>query len=203
MTYVCIEPDDVFYDFLEKNVIRILENNNKTIIYKIKSLVGKSISNVSLEGVGGTKHAVPDSKAGNYISKKLDSILSDITCTEIRLLKTDVDGFDYDVIDSAESIVLQQKPIIYFECEYNYEYQKNGYINTIKWLSSIGYEDYIVFDNFGEIMIRTSDIQQIFHLIEYLWKQNMEGATRTIFYYDILAASEKDKEIIDKSVCTY
>lgn len=203
MTFVCIEPDDVFYDYLEKNVSRILANNNKTIIYKVKSLVGKTISNASLEGIGGTKHAVPDSVAGNYFSEKLDSILSDITCTEIKLLKTDVDGFDYDVIDSAESLLLKQKPIIYFECAFDHEYQKNGYINTIKWLTSIGYKDYIVFDNFGELMIRTKDIYQIFQLIEYIWKQNKKGATRTIFYYDILTVCEKDKEIIDMSVCTY
>ena len=125
--------DDSFFKFLEINLNRIKSIRTDLNVCTIKSLVGKNISDVTLEGHGGTKHAAL-SNEGGVKSLSLDSLLSKLPHKKIRLLKTDVDGFDYDVIDSATSLIRDHKPIIFFECHCDFEYQKSGYKNMLSEL---------------------------------------------------------------------
>lgn len=193
--YLCIEPDESFFKHLKKNVEIIKRTIPNADIQTIQALVGRNVSNVSLDGKGGTKHAVNNSE-GNIHSASLDNIIAKTT-SRIRLLKSDVDGFDYDVLDSSMEIIVQHAPIIFFECYYDFIYQKNGYTNTLKTLYEIGYKDFTVFDNFGEVILRTDDLNILTQLINYLWQQNIGLATRTIYYFDILAVQKNDVELID------
>ena len=133
----------------------------------------------------------------------LDELISDNEITNIRILKSDVDGFDYDVIDSSIAVIEKHEPIIFFECYYDYEYQKISYCNIIRSLESYGYCDWTVFDNFGAIIVRTSDIETIFQLISYIWQQKIGLATPTIYYYDIMVVKNKDSALIDKVLEEY
>ncbi len=198
--YICIEPDDSFYNHLEKNIARIKKSIKSLKIQTIKALVGKNISNVSLYGKGGTKHAVIEDE-GRTKSLPLDEIIPNTL--NVRILKSDVDGFDYDVLDSSMAVIEANKPIIFFECQYDFEYQKNGYINTLKVLESSGYCDWTVFDNFGELVVRTNNINIISQLMNYIWQQNIGNATRTIYYFDILCVQKKDSLLIDKVLSEY
>jgi FkbM family methyltransferase len=200
INYICIEPDDSFFDLLEKNIVRIKNSVKDLNVQTIKALVGKNISDVKLEGKNGTKHAVME-KNGFIKSQLLDQII--LIKKNIRLLKSDVDGFDYDVLDSSISIIKKNKPIIFFECHCNFKYQKIGYINTLKQLALIGYCYWIVFDNFGEVMIKTKDVSIIIQLIDYVWQQNIDKTTRTIYYYDILVVQKNEIDFIDKVLKEY
>lgn len=200
LSYICIEPDDFFYRYLEDNVKRIQASVNGIKIQTIKSLVGQNITNVSLDGKGGTKHAVIGND-GSIKSLPLYRLISD-DCS-IRVLKSDVDGFDYDVLDSSMTLLDKHKPIIFFECQYDYEYQLFGYFETLKSLSSAGYCDWTVFDNFGDIVVRTDDLGIIMQLMRYVWQQNIGCATRTIYYFDILAVHKNDSALIDKVLSEY
>lgn len=208
LNYICIEPDAFFSSYLEKNIKRIQEFFHSAKISNVKSLVGKAISNVLLEGAGGTKHAV---FASNSIpsdqhlikSKLLDTIILDLNCKNVRLLKTDIDGFDWDAIDSASQLLLDQQPMIFFECQYDKDYQITNYQKTITHMNSIGYHNWTIFDNFGEIILRTDNFQNIFQIMNYVWKQNCGSSTRTIYYCDILAVTTKDESLIDKVVSEY
>jgi FkbM family methyltransferase len=199
--YICIEPDQAFFDELVSNITRIKKCHPGLDVITVKHLVGNSLSNVSLEGVGGTRHAVVGK--GTQTAKPLDEILADIACPPVKLLKIDVDGYDYDVIDSAQDLLVSQHPVLFFECQYDFDYQKMGFKKTIAWLNSIDYTNWTVFDNFGEIMLRTNDIQQLYQLIEYIWQQNTNSASRTIFYFDILANVNDDKKFVSDALSTY
>jgi FkbM family methyltransferase len=200
LEYICIEPDNSFFSLLQENVIRIKSSVKDLNVQTIKALVGKNISNVSLEGKNGSKHAVIKKK-GIIKSQPLDKIISNKK--NIRLLKSDVDGFDYDVLDSSETIIKKNKPIIFFECYYDFEYQKLGYIKTLKQLKKLGYCYWVVFDNFGEIMLKTSDLSIIIQLIDYIWQQNIDKTTKNIIYYDILTLQRNDLAFIDRVLKKY
>ena len=165
-------------------------------------MVGKDISGVKLEGVGGTKHAVTG-VIGDIQSQQLDELIINLEYRNFRLLKSDVDGFDYDVIESSINLIKNSKPIIFFECHYDFEFQKIGYEKIIKKLEDLNYCDWVVFDNFGEVILRTSDSQQLKGLINYVWHQNLGNATRTIFYFDILAIHSSDSELISTVMRDY
>jgi FkbM family methyltransferase len=201
-SYVCIEPDDQFHRYLEHNAERIRQAVSGVTIRLIKALVGQNISNVSLDGTGGTKHAVADG-AGSIQSQPLDALLADQQGLTIRIIKSDVDGFDYDVLDSSRAVINCHGPMLFFECYYTHEYQMRGFSTAFRTLEAEGYRDWIVFDNFGEFMLRTADLAVLDQLLDYVWKQNAGTASRTIHYYDILAVQDKDSALIDRVLGDY
>jgi hypothetical protein len=168
----------------------------------IKSLVGKNITLVALEGVGGTKHAVVGQ--GNHQAETLDEIVRALIGTSrVSLIKSDVDGFDYDMIDSAEELIASNGPMIFFECYVTSPQQKEGFEITLNWLQSIGYKDWTAFDKFGEVILRTADAADMLQLIDYVWKQSTGAATRTIYYFDFFAGMGSDRQLIDAAVRSY
>lgn len=202
LSFLCIEPDDGFFSFLQTNARAIETADTQASIQLVQALVGKNVSGVSLQEGRGTKFAVPVSQGTGIQSVSLDKLLSERS-EPVRLLKSDVDGFDYDVIDSAIQRLRQNQPILFFECQFDNEKQKVGYERTVTELATLGYCDWILFDNFGEVLLRTDDLGQILHLFQYLWKQNQGLATRTIPYYDLMVAPLKDHELLSQVLHEY
>lgn len=206
VTYYPVEGDPIFFEYLLQNIERI--KSNKLIgnfhVYPINSIVTGRDNNVSLEGVGGTKHAVVkmDGVPNNLI-ESLDNILSSFSLESLDLLKIDVDGFDWDVINSARKTVLKYNPLIFFELFFSDHEQRQGYVDTVNWLTANGYNDYSIFDNFGELILRTDSIRCIHSLMEYVNKQNQGITTRTIYYFDILAGTCEHKALIDQTLASY
>jgi hypothetical protein len=52
-------------------------------------------------------------------------------------------------------------------------------------------------------MIKTKDVIIIIHLIDYVWQQNIDKTTRTIYYYDILVVQKNEIDFIDKVLKEY
>lgn len=201
LSYICIEANSYFFSYLERNANRMKAKSNSTSIKLINSFVGKDITNVTLEGSVGTKKAILG--GGGHRSKTLDSLVLDEEPTSIRLLKSDVDGFDYDIINSAQIILTKHSPILFFECQLDHEFQKFGYTSMLTELVSQGYENFFIFDNFGELLFTTKNISDVNQLIEYVWRQNALRATRTIYYYDIISSKNNDADLINNAVSAY
>ena len=93
---------------------------------------------------GDKKHAVHKGilkKTSNRIIS-LDSLLKK-NKKRIRLIKIDVDGYELEVLKSAEKTLKKEKPIIYFELA-PYLYKEIGYTvdHLIRYLEKIGYAFY-------------------------------------------------------------
>ena len=203
-TYVCVEPDDGFFRYLRTNIARMRASLGPLSVHVVQSLVGQSVGGVSLAGGGGTRHAVTaDGAAAGHVPVTLDSILAVLPPLTVRLLKSDVDGFDYDVIDSTAGLLAAQKPILFFEAQCDFDWQLAGFTRTIAWLSGQGYRHWCAFDNFGEIVLRTGDAGEIGQLLGYVWKQNQGKATRTIHYFDLLACTAADAGLIARVLDSY
>ncbi len=203
-TYVCIEPDAGFFAYLQINIARMQSSLGQLSVHVVQSLVGKSVGDVTLAGSGGSRHAVAaDAVAAGHSSATLDSILAALPPLSIDLLKSDVDGFDFDVIDSAEALLNTQHPMLFFESYCDSEAQLAGFIRTIGWLETLGYRHWTAFDNFGTIVLRTSDAGLIVQLLDYVWKQNRQLATRTIYYLDVLAWTDAHASLIERVLDSY
>jgi FkbM family methyltransferase len=201
-TYICIEPDDTFFGYLARNIERMRTAHPGIRVHAIKALVGQGISASHLEGDGGTRHAVP-SADGGLTPRTFDELIRTIPVERVRLLKTDVDGFDYDVLDSSSAVIEAHQPLVFFELYYDNATQRDGYANTLEALAGQGYCDWTVFDNFGELLLRTNDLSVLYQLMSYLWQQNAGRATRTIWYFDILAAQRHDRAFLDRVLSAY
>lgn len=201
-SFICVEADDDFYGQLLLNIEAIKREKPLIEVHAIKCLVGKHVSQVSLDGTGGTKHAVVG--AGGLSPETLDDILERFPdLPEIRLLKSDVDGFDFDVIDSAFETIKRHNPILFFECYFEFENQLRGYVKTLTELGKMGYSVFAVFDNFGSLLLRTHEVQSVISVFDYVWEQIQGEASPTIYYVDVLASRADSEQFIDQVVDSY
>lgn len=206
INYFCIEADKKFMKYLEKNT-DILRKHNDCKIILSNSFIGKEVENALLDGEGGTKHAIitliPEEI--KMISITLDKLISKKlnNCDHVSLLKIDVDGYDYDVINSAMGFIMKNSPILFFECYLSSFDKKKKYEDTIINLSKIGYSKWVIFDNFGGIIFKTEDVKTIFDVFNYIWKQNINKTSRTIYYIDILACKDDKSNLISEVLSKY
>lgn len=208
LNYICIEPDAYFFSFLEKNTNALKLQFPKSNILNLNILVGDLVDNVSLDGVGGTKNAVPSISSNAIKSLALDEIIkSEISdfcqIDSIRLIKSDVDGFDWDVLGSCKELIIKNIPLLYFECQFNDLDIKNRFSDLILYLKNNGYSWFVLFDNFGQVVVRTNDINIVENMFDYVWLQNTGFSTRTINYYDVLAYSSRDYELVENIISKY
>jgi FkbM family methyltransferase len=205
--YLCIEADPTFFSILQTNIDAIQANSPGIRIDALCELIGgKHLDRAYLEGSGGTKKAVISSDDSQSLqSKSLDSVLLHTLSTKakISLLKTDTDGWDFDVITSAMQIITKHQPLIFFECQYADPQQLNGYTETIDWLAERGYISWFLFDNYGGFILETNATGIIKSLMAYTEKQNYGLSTRTFHYMDILAATPATLPLATSAVAAH
>ncbi|WP_428826921.1 FkbM family methyltransferase [Azonexus sp. IMCC34842] len=201
LEFICIEPDDIFFSYLNKNAKTIRNNISNSKIDTLKQLVGKNITNVKLVGAIGSRHSVEISGKG-LKSIQLDTILAGYL-KKPRLIKCDVDGFDWDVLESASNTLQTGSTIIFFECEYTQLSQAARFKKIISSMSDYGYHHWRIFDNFGNFLLKTDDTHQIFSLMNYVWRQNFGGSSRTIWYFDLLACKIDEEAFLEAVVDKY
>tara|TARA_B100001175_G_C19363774_1_gene568387 strand:- start:95 stop:931 length:837 start_codon:yes stop_codon:yes gene_type:complete len=147
--YYCIEGDNFFFKYLQKNK-KSLDINIQNKIILIKAFVGDQLKG-NLSGTSiGTKSLI-ESELGTK-SKKLDDIILDYKIKNIKLIKVDVDGYDYNILFSAINELTNNKPDIFFEYLSLNELGKKNYLILIKKLSEIGYSNWTMLDNYGSII---------------------------------------------------
>ena len=193
--YFGIEPDDLFFKYLEKNI-----NQNKLSkqikIYKNFITSKKKIG--LLGGSSGTKKFIPSksNKIENQIS--LDNFVNVNCIKNLELIKIDTDGYDYDVLKSGNKIIKKFKPIIFFECQIDNKKNIDKYMEEIENLKNFFYNFYF-FDNFGNFIVKSSNLDQIRELLGYVYNQN-NFKNKSIYYYDILACTQNDCKRIIRSI---
>jgi FkbM family methyltransferase len=203
LEYICIEADSNFYKDLVENIktLKIIKPELK--IRTANEYIGQDNDNVSLiDGTHGSKRSVTD--LGSIKSLGLADLFRKFNISEkkLSLIKSDVDGCDWDVIQSSFTL-LKNLPYIYFECFYQNIEQLNNFKITISDLFNKGYTNFSFFDNYGQHICCENNLKNIYELLDYIKRQNFSKSTRTIFYYDILAFSEKEKEKTKKIIIDY
>lgn len=212
LTYLCVEPDSGFFSYLEHNAQIIRARHPQAQIHNVQALVGRPGASAVLDGGGGSKHARPLEQAAAASPSEGGEVHHTITMddiasgalqgelSQIRLLKSDVDGFDHDVLASASQIIATSQPLLFFECQAVDEQQLSSYKRCIDALAAQGYEQFWLIDNYGNPMLSTRDPQAVQQMFDYIWRQGRHGATRSIYYVDILASSARDTALADETV---
>lgn len=202
--YICVEPDPMFFSHLEANIAQIEGQRAGAHIEPVCALIGCAITAADLTGGGGSRHACPGETAA-IPTVTLDRLLADRDIRDhVRMIKSDVDGFDYDVLDSAAETIRQHAPLLYFECQCDSTSQRSGFAATLSRLEGLGYCDWSVFDNFGALLLRTGDLATVSQLIDYAWQQRSAALAKpTIYYVDVLAAQKADIEWVSEVLASY
>jgi hypothetical protein len=175
LNFFCAEPQADVYGALQQNA-KLVEKKLKTKVRIMKNTIGT---------VG-----VPLQTVMEEFAYKPD------------LIKVDVDGMDYDVLNSYK---FEQQPMIYFEADYQTETQLELFKKLIYDLTMKGYSKFFLFDNFGAFMggVEHDQTDHIDNLFDYIWTLKQRRSTMTIYYLDILAVTPKDALRASRSVNDY
>ncbi len=182
-----IEGDPVYFEIMKLNLpqfkdaevfLALLGEENKTEqLYIDKS-----------EGTG---------KVANSFNKvqveKLDDIASKYQFKNIKLLKTDTDGFDLKIIRGSFEIIKVQQPVLFFEYDAVFleEQNENG-ADIFVQLKRLGYNNALFYDNYGKLLLSLTidNTATILQLYSYMKKR--EGAFE---YFDVCVFHEKDNDM--------
>lgn len=208
LNYIAVEPHPLYASYLTGNM-NALKGLYENVIIR-KTMIGQQNNGTLIKNHGTATRAETDSKSANHISQeRLDDLITEFEInhpgelSRLRLIKIDVDGYDWDVIGSGQSFLSAHKPLVYFECHHSTDDQLEEYKKTFLLMKSWGYSHFFIFDNFGNFFLVESDVHRIYQFLEYVMIQNRGLASRTIYYWDILAADATKEDFCTKVIEQY
>jgi len=170
---------------------QLLENVKGLPVRCVRALVGTAQFGGSLVRLGGTAKLVRAATESD--ARPLDAILqeAEISLLDIALLKTDTDGCDADVILSAKETLRGSEPLLFCENAFSDEIEEREFNSAYEYITKLGYQHFWVFDNFGNLMLSECSYAGVCDLNRYVLSQNRHACTRTIFYVEVLAATDR------------
>ena len=162
---ICIEPSRRYVRLLRRTV----RENHWTDVRIDQRLLGRAPGRGVLYTNTRTASAVADSydgqefvEAAQLPVETLDGVMVD---EHVAFLKIDTDGSDYDVLLGARAMLARSMPPIFFEFEPSLM-RRAGHEpeNAIMYLQHLGYEQFLVFSQFGEALETTRASARIVEL---------------------------------------
>lgn len=187
---LAIEGDPYYFKLLEKNAAEFSD----TVL--VNSYLGEfceelNVSSTKDRGTGGLK--VVENSISKIQIKTLDeTIKGNLQFQDSKILKIDTDGFDFKILRGATSFLLKSKPLVFFEYD-PFLLKNNGEDSkeVFKFLLNLGYENILLYDNFGELMLSAhlGSQQLIAEINSYLLGRMSQ------FYCDICAFHGDDNDL--------
>jgi FkbM family methyltransferase len=211
---LCIEGHPRFLPYLRRNLARLPAG-----IEVAECLLGARAGTVPAEsfaadhgtamidpGAGGDASA--EGAAGVPV-RRLDEVLrAHPRFARARLLKTDTDGSDFEILRSSLEALAGTRPVLFFE--YDPTLRPDGLAQaraTIEALVHAGYASFLVHDNFGHYVRRidartpAAAAPAFAELDRYLFSNLYFG--RRIYYYDVCAFSTADADLCEALESTH
>lgn len=151
---VCVEPDPQWIDYLEHNVGALPH-----VAVEPSVLVGPEDAGASMELVHesvGTSHVQRSTDGSGLPSLTTDELLTKYPqLADVRLVKSDTDGYDVQLVPALARTFLPSKPVLFFEFDprptavATPELEPNDIWDV---LVDLGYEHALVWDNGGRLI---------------------------------------------------
>jgi FkbM family methyltransferase len=204
---ICIEGNQKFLPLLKVNIM----NLPGTI-----RIVPKFIGPESIESMGrivtdnGTAHIerkVDRDQLGHQLDKISVTTYKEVSIAnadlpEVRLIKTDTDGFDFKIILSLINQIKSSLPVLFFEFDPSFSPKDEKFeaFDAIDELIKVGYLHYVIYDNFGNYMFSFSDAasERFKDLVCFLEQSRICGGG--VVYLDVSCFAEKDVDLFRQLV---
>lgn len=204
---ICIEGAPSFVKDLRSNSLSIGGSNHIVECY-IGPQAGNVRSNAILatSGTARSKDSIGiatcrsrDFHPGDIPVRALEEVVSaTLTPAEVRLVKIDTDGSDFDIIAGSESFFQKSEAGVYFEFDPLMAVKsKSSWLDAVSLLIETGRDRFIVYDNFGNLLIsiHQAPLERFAELTDFLNSTRINGGG--IHYFDILAVHRTDTDLFD------
>lgn len=201
---LCIEGDPILLSILTENIARLGQG-----VIMEPSFVGQDGGAVNLsstDDLGRNACLVQAMDLQGAVKlRSLRSILSDHPeFRGAKLLKTDTEGFDFEIIMQSLETIQESKPVVFFEYYPHLLPEKPlAGLEAIQTLIGAGYSDFLYYDNFGNFLLHTdAGNSGIFKdLDNYLASNWRHGVA--VHYFDVCALHREDADLVQRIVsCT-
>jgi len=193
LKFICVEPDTKFFKYLKFNTRKIPKEN--LLFHKL--LVTESGGSFKLVGRGGTK-SMRVSNRSSIKTATLDHLCAGLGVnSQISLIKSDVDGFDFDVLLSGRLVISKKQPLVFAEFSFVDGSSLGKYLNVVNFLISANYNSAFIFRNTGEFECSV-DLNQ---LEDFLRKSvNSSNLFVGVSYFDIMLSADNFTNIAKLAV---
>ena len=138
-------------------------------------------------------HAELGSSALPGLDVALREIASRPGMDRVRLVVSTAGAGGPALLDGAGGLCASARPMLYFSCQLGGDaHGADAWRQRLRALWACGYAGFWVFDNFGNPICEVAQPRVLDQLLDSLLRQNQRKASRTIYYYDVLAFSERD-----------
>ena len=200
---LCIEGSPTFLPYLRENRRR-LPAGIEVVECLVSSEDGTAPADYLKAERGTASIGTPGASPapGPLVLRRLDSILKEHPrFLHARLVKSDTDGADFDILIASLPVFRHDKPVLYFE--YDPTVRKDGHQKALALIAGLvrsGYGAFAVYDNFGHFLevIDTGILDRFADLDRYLMSNLFFG--RHVYYLDVCAFAKADYDIKDSLV---
>ncbi|HXE11035.1 MAG TPA: FkbM family methyltransferase [Bryobacteraceae bacterium] len=201
---LAIEGHPSYFAYLAQNVAG-MPDNFRSRVQCSQALVGTGDIAGEFRAENGTARIIEAESSQMWERKQIDEVLAhhSIPPQHVFLLKSDTDGYDADVLLSASKLIREHNPVLYFENQIDTPAQAHQFASLYHRLAASGYLHYWVFDNFGNLLLEDVGPEVLPSLNQYLVVQQQKRSTRTLYYYDILAAKPSRTSSIAQAIHSY
>jgi len=110
----------------------------------------------------------------------------------LRLVSCEI-GQGAPILAGAAGLCAAARPLLHFTCQFGAEPDAaDPWRERLHALCALGYSGFCLLDNFGNPMAELATPAALDQALAYLARQNRRQAARTLYYYDVLAFTERD-----------
>jgi len=194
---LCIEGDPILLPLLTENVSRL--GPGVVIEPSFVGPDGMAVNLSSANDLGRNTRLVGAIDAqGSVKLRSLQTILNDHPeFGKAKLLKTDTEGFDFDILRQSLEFLRIAKPAVFLEYDPHLRSEEpSAGVEALNALIGIGYSDFIYYDNFGNFLLHTNSQHRSIHadLHHYLASNRRHGTA--VYYFDICALHAEDADLV-------
>ncbi|HEY8900539.1 MAG TPA: FkbM family methyltransferase [Chthoniobacterales bacterium] len=190
---LCIEGNPRILPYLKRNLSRLgtiqlaetfVGMENGAVAFEIEHTPGSA----SIRRNRNADHSLPLATM-QTILKKFPEF------ADAKFLKVDTDGFDGTVLRSARDYLTRTQPVLLFEVDPKLLGQQGEDAHALlDFLVSLNYEQFMIYDNFGNFLISLDRDQQdgFRDLVSYHLNSIQS------LYWDVIAFASIDRDVHDK-----
>lgn len=127
---------------------------------------------------------------------KLDDLVDEHIIEDVKLLKTDTDGFDFNILRGAFDLIERDKPVLFFEYDAVFLKQQNDDgLSIFKDLLNLGYNKVMYYDNFGKFLLSAEISNEL--LLQQLYMYINKKEDCAFPYFDVCVFHQDDNKLAD------
>jgi FkbM family methyltransferase len=193
---LCVEGDATLLPILMENTQRL--GADVVIEPSFVGSEGQTADPYLIDDAARNASLVEATKKGGSIKLRSlrDVLKKHPAFSRAKLLKTDTEGFDFDILRESLDFLRLARPIIFFEYDPHFRpNEPRAGLETIGALINEGYSDFVYYDNFGNLLLRANAKQPaaFVDLDAYLASNRRYGTV--VYYFDVCAFHRDDADL--------